>query len=305
VSGEAVTWGSSSPSVAAVDQSGMVTAVGVGKSTVTALVAGKTGSADVIVPSPVASIIILPDTLKVTPGFTGRLTATAYDASGHVVSGLAVVWGTSNGEVATVDTSGLVTGVESGTASIFVAIGGRTASATVIVILPPPTIILGCNGGTLTQTSVGSIVVRGDIDNQCQATLTSTAGSIEIMGSIDNASSATLTAPVGIKVDQQISGGSSVQATTSGPFTIAQDVGGGGPPTSLTVFDCDSLGVQGDIHGGAQAKLHSHGPIVINGQVHDRGTLVLWWAPSFIAMGGVRPPNEAVKENWGGFPDQY
>jgi uncharacterized protein YjdB len=306
VFGLAVAWGSSSPSVAAIDQSGVVTAVGVGTSTVTALVAGKTGSASVIVPSPVASINIQPDTLALAPGASGQLKATAYDASGHVVSGLAVAWGSSNTKVASVDTSGLVTGVSAGTTSIFVAIGGRTASATVVVFLPLPTLIAGCNGGTLSQTVLGDIVVTGNIDNGCQATVTSIAGSIEVKGNINNGSSAILMAPTGIIIDQQIAGGSALQATTSGAFTVAQTVGGGGPgATSLTVFDCDSLGIQGDIHGGAQAKLHSHGPIVIAGQVHDQGTQVLWWAPSFVARGGVSPPKEAVKENWGGFPDQY
>jgi uncharacterized protein YjdB len=302
-----VTWGSGNPVVATVDQSGKVTAVGIGTSTITAVIGGRAGSALAVVATPVAKVTATPDTLDLAPGDKGQLTATAYDASGNVIKGLSVAWGTSNAGVATVDTTGDVTAVTSGTATIFAVIGGRNGSATVIVAPPGPVMIQGCDGGTLNETAHAPIIVRGNINNQCQANITSTAGSIEIQGSIDKKSSAVLTATAGVTIDNQINNGSAVQVTAGGPFTLAQSIGGNTGPvvSSLTVYQSNSLTIGGDIHNGAQVKLHSFGAILIGGAVHDPGTLVLWWAPSFTATNGVMPPAQAIKNNWGGFPDQY
>jgi hypothetical protein len=75
--------------------------------------------------------------------------------------------------------------------------------------------------------------------------------------------------------------------------------------STLTVWNSSSLTVGGDIHGGVQVKLHSRGPIAIGGQLQDHNTLVLWWAPSFVVSGGVHGGAQAIKQNWGGFPDSY
>jgi hypothetical protein len=308
VAGPSVYWSSEDTMIARVSSIGVVTGVSPGGVLIAASAGGTSGTATVTVSAvPVTSVTIVPDTLTVAPGANGRLRATAYDTSGHVVGGLTVTWGSGNAAVATVDTSGQVTGVGAGSTRISASIGGRTASATAVVAVPPPVVIAGCNGGTLSETAAAPIVVTGNIDNQCQATLTSTAGSIEIQGTIDHASTAILVATGGIAIDNQINGGSAVQVMAGRAFTAAGDVGGtnGATVSTLTVFDCDSLAVGGNIHNGAQAELHSHGPITIAGAVHDSGTTVVWWAPSLVVTGGIDPAAQVVKENWGGFPDQY
>jgi uncharacterized protein YjdB len=139
VNGLAVTWGSSNMAVATVDQTGAVTAVGAGTSTVSAAVGGKIGSATVIVAAPqVATVLIVPDTLNLGVGTSGQLQATAYDTHGGVISGLPVAWGSANAAVATVDAAGTVTGKGHGTTSVSAAIGGKAGSATVNVGPHPP-----------------------------------------------------------------------------------------------------------------------------------------------------------------------
>ncbi len=134
VNGLAVTWGSSNTMVATVDQTGAVTAVSAGSSTVSAAIGGKIGSAAVLVAAPqVATVLIVPDTLNLALGTSGRLQATAYDAHGGVITGLPVAWGSANDGVATVDATGTVTGTGRGTTSVSAAIGGKEGSATVIV----------------------------------------------------------------------------------------------------------------------------------------------------------------------------
>ena len=78
-----------------------------------------------------------------------------------------------------------------------------------------------------------------------------------------------------------------------------------GTASTLTVSNCNSLTVVGNVQGGVQVKLHSHGAVSIGGQLHDRNTVVLWWAPSFTVSGGISGGAQAIKQNWGDFPDSY
>jgi uncharacterized protein YjdB len=303
-----VYWSSEDANIATVSSDGVVTAVTPGRVSIAASADGVTGMAIVTVSAvTVAEVVIVPETLAVAPSATGQLRATAYDPSGNVVSGLPAAWGSSDQSVASVDSSGKVTGVSPGTATVTAAIAGHVASATIVVATPAEVDIAGCTGGTLDQTVLGNLVVNGDIDGQCAATLRSTSGSIEIRGKIDHASTANLTAATSISIDDQIDGGSQVQATAGAGFSLGNDVNGDkrGAASTLTVWNCSSLTVGGDIHNGAQVMLHSRGPISIGGQLNDPNTLVVWWAPSFVVSGGINGGAQAIKQNWGGFPDTY
>src|SRR5690349_2298550 len=82
------------------------------------------------VPPAVASVQVAPgqDTL-VTLGRTRQFSATALDASGHPVSGVTVVWRTSNAGVASIDSAtGLATAVGNGVALIRAVVQGSTAT---------------------------------------------------------------------------------------------------------------------------------------------------------------------------------
>lgn len=303
-----VYWSSEDTTIATVSSSGVVTAATPGRARIAASADGVTGIAIVTVSAvAVAAVVVVPETLTVVPHATGRLQATAYDASGNLVSGLSTVWGSSRQSVATVDSSGTVTGVNPGTATVTAAIAGHVAFAAIIVATLPDVDIAGCNGGTLDQTVAGNLIVTGDIDGQCTATLRSTSGSIDIRGKIDHASTATLTAATSIAIADQIAGGSQVQVTAGAGVSVGNDVTGtsGGMASTLTVWNCSSLAVDGDIDGGVQVKLHSHGAIAIAGQLHDHNTLVLWWAPSFVVSGGTKGGARAIKQNWGDFSDSY
>ena len=81
-------------------------------------------------PPAVASVQVAPgqDTL-VTLGRTRQFGATALDASGHPVSGVTVVWRTSNAGVASIDSaSGVATAVGNGVALIRAVVQGSTAT---------------------------------------------------------------------------------------------------------------------------------------------------------------------------------
>lgn len=137
---KSVSWESSSPSVATVDETGTVTAVSAGTATITVKTedGGKTAECKVTVESgstptvPVSSVSLNQTSMNLTAGSTGQLKATI-SPSNATSKGLN--WTSSDPLVATVDGSGKVTAVKAGTATITVTTqdGGKTATCTVTV----------------------------------------------------------------------------------------------------------------------------------------------------------------------------
>ncbi len=94
-----VSWSASSPAVAAVDGTGLVTAVAAGSATITASCEGKATTVSVTVSptpgSPVASVEVAPTSLSLTVGEAALLSAVVKGASGKVL-GQPVSWISSN-----------------------------------------------------------------------------------------------------------------------------------------------------------------------------------------------------------------
>ncbi|MFL5539709.1 MAG: Ig-like domain-containing protein [Longimicrobiaceae bacterium] len=142
LTGRAIAWTISDSTVAAIATGGTVTGVAPGTAHVTATVEGVSGSATVIVvappPAAVARVAVTPDSVVLQPGQTGDFDATAYDAGGHVLTGRAVAWTSSDSAVARVGDQGGVTAVAPGTARITATVDGIDGFAEVIVVAPPP-----------------------------------------------------------------------------------------------------------------------------------------------------------------------
>jgi hypothetical protein len=79
----------------------------------------------------------------VQAGSTIQLTATARDGSGNIISGQTFTWTSNNTAVATVNSSGVVSGVAAGSATIGAATSGVTGTAAITVTTP------GSGGGLL------------------------------------------------------------------------------------------------------------------------------------------------------------
>src|SRR5438093_1501743 len=139
LSGRAVTWASSNGLVVTVSGSGLVTAAAVGSAIITATSEGQTGTSSITVTNvPVASVAVTPGSATIQVGQTQQLAATLKDASGNTLSGRAVSWTSSNPSVASVSGSGLVTGLAAGSAVITAMSEGKTGTATLTVVAPPP-----------------------------------------------------------------------------------------------------------------------------------------------------------------------
>jgi hypothetical protein len=85
---------------------------------------------------PVAQVTISPGSATLVRAATQQFTATLKDASGNVLTGRSISWGSSNLAAATVNGTGLVTAVGAGSASILATSEGKTATAAVTVSNP-------------------------------------------------------------------------------------------------------------------------------------------------------------------------
>jgi parallel beta-helix repeat protein len=134
--GRVVTWQSSSPGVATVNSTGLVTGVAQGSATVTATSEGQSGTSAITVTvtvTPVASVTVTPASASMSVGGTAQLTATPKDASGNPLAGRVVTWQSSNTGVATVSSSGLVSGVAQGSATVTATSEGQSGTSAITV----------------------------------------------------------------------------------------------------------------------------------------------------------------------------
>jgi uncharacterized protein YjdB len=131
-----VTWTSSNISIATINTSGLVTAVAIGSTNITA----KSGSvvspiALVTVSNKTISVItVSPQNLTLSSGGQQQYTANATysDGSNGDITN-SVTWGSSSASVATITSGGFVTAVGSGTSTISAALGGIIGTSTLTV----------------------------------------------------------------------------------------------------------------------------------------------------------------------------
>ena len=125
-----VTWTSDDPDVVTVSDSGVVTAVGKGSTTITAKSGGQSASCSVEVTLPVASVSIGSSSKKLSLNETAGLKATVSPSGATYPD---VTWKSTNTSVAKVNQSGQVTAVSDGAAAIIADADGAYAVCVVLV----------------------------------------------------------------------------------------------------------------------------------------------------------------------------
>ena len=151
VTGTQITWATSASNVVSVTSAGAATGVSAGIATITASSGTKSGSSSITVTSvSVATVTVAPSAPSVLVGTTVQLAATLRDASGNVLSGRPVTWRSSDSSRARVSTTGLVTGLVIGSATITATSEGRNGTASVTVTqLPVASLSLSPTSATL------------------------------------------------------------------------------------------------------------------------------------------------------------
>ena len=156
LAGRTVAFSSSNPNIATVNASGVVVGVSIGRAIINAeaIQDQVSGTATVdVVQAPVASVSISPaGSQTVFQGLTLQLSATLRDGNNppNILTGRPVSWTTSNPSVATVSSTGVVTGLALGNAQITAESEGVTSSVSVTVLpRPVATVDLTPNPGTV------------------------------------------------------------------------------------------------------------------------------------------------------------
>ena len=173
-----VAWSSSNPGVATIDASGVLTAVAVGSTQVTATAGtSRAATATVRVINRVATIVMSPDPASVVAARSLQLVAVPKAADGSDAGDLTdrnISWSVANATPsrATVSGTGLVTGLYPGNANVTVSIDGVTKTLRVVVTaaslrIDSPTsftapgtqvqltaVVLDANGATLANVPV-------------------------------------------------------------------------------------------------------------------------------------------------------
>ncbi len=131
-----VTWGSSNPSVATVNKSGLAKALAAGTATITAALGTVLGNRSLTVTSLLSSISVTPDNPIMPAGSYKLFTATGTysDGTSNEIRNQ-VTWSSTNTAVAKVSHGGLVTAVAAGTATITAA-QGSISGGTILTVTP-------------------------------------------------------------------------------------------------------------------------------------------------------------------------
>ena len=125
---------------------------------------------------PVASVQVTPSSATIAVNATVQLTATPKDAGGNPLSGRAITWTTNNSGVATVSTSGLVSGKAAGAATITATSEGKSGTAAI-------TVTSGTTGGSVVFVGAGDISDCGNNNDEATAQLLDgIAGTVYTLG---------------------------------------------------------------------------------------------------------------------------
>ena len=176
-SDKSVSWESSAPAIATVDQTGKVTAVAAGSATITVKTTDgeKTATCEVTVSAAVvavtgvtldkitASLLVGGDDLQLTA------TVAPDDATNKNVT-----WSSSNDKIATVDQTGKVTAVAAGFATITVTTedGGKTATCEVTTTVPVTGVTLDKTSATMVEGDQLDLVATVTPDNATEQSVT-------------------------------------------------------------------------------------------------------------------------------------
>ena len=218
--GEPVAWTSAETMVAAVDSTGLVTAVANGAATITAMAGSASGTAAVTVAQRTSTVAVAPAANTVVERDTVRFEAEARDANGHAVAGAAFTWASGDTSVAVVDASGLVTGTGAGEVEVAATSSGVTGRAQLTVVAPAPTAV-AVTPDTVALTALGQTV-------QLAAEVLDQAGRVMEGEPVSWASGDTMVATV--------DGSGLVGAAANGAATITATAGSASGEAVVTVM---------------------------------------------------------------------
>jgi uncharacterized protein YjdB len=134
-------WTSSDPLKATVDSSGLVTGVATGQANITASLSDITSNTSVITvtstTSTLTTIAITPESVSVQIGDTQQMVAICKDQNVQTMNCQTLTWSNSEPLIATISSSGLVTGIATGSTVVSASRSGVASNVSVVTVVPP------------------------------------------------------------------------------------------------------------------------------------------------------------------------
>jgi uncharacterized protein YjdB len=225
----AVTWSSSSASVATIDSSGLAATLAAGSTTITATVGSLSDNTVLtVVPAQLVSISVTPSSQSIALGTAEQFSAVGNFDDGSTQLLPSVTWTSSSSSIATVDANGMATSVGTGTATITATSGSVSGTATLTVtgaslvsITVTPASSTMAVGTTKQFTATGSFSDSSTQDISASAVWTTSNPSAATVSSTGMATSlatgdTTITAAYG-----PVSGSASLTVSTVRLLTIS------------------------------------------------------------------------------------
>ncbi len=201
VSDAEVAWSSGSPTVASVSGNGMVTGEGLGTAVITAASEGVSASVTVsVTPPQVATVEVVPGSAAIAVNETVTLSATARDEHGNILTGRPVTWTSGTPGVASVASTGVVTGQSvGGPVQITASVEGIEGSASITVTPEPaPRLVFQVQPQDGTA-GVSLATVRVAVVNPLGEVITDDPGAAITLGLGANPGGATLAGTLEVK----------------------------------------------------------------------------------------------------------
>ena len=159
-----MSWSVDNPTVASVDSSGVVRGIASGSATIRVSAQGQTASASlVVVVDSGQTLGVAPNAANLYVNGSQQFTATLKDRNGKTVPSSAQ-WQSSNTAVATVDASGLVKAVGTGSTTIQAKVRNLVAAAPVTVAAQPASVVLVGAGDIASCTTQGDSATAKIVD---------------------------------------------------------------------------------------------------------------------------------------------
>jgi uncharacterized protein YjdB len=259
VGGIRVAWTSSTPAVATVDSTGLVTAVGPGEATISARAGTVSGSAVITVTQAPATVEVGPaaDTIRAI-GASITLTAIVRDSGAAGINGAPVAWSSSDSTVVRVSAAGVATAVREGASVITATSSGLSSSRTLVVhqvvrsvTLTPAADTARHFGQVLTYIATARDSLNVVVDGRAVAwsSADTTVAKVDALGRATARANGTTS--ISATVDGQ-AGAATLLVDVRGAIRIAVDVSGGGD-------DADGFMV----HVGDSAHRIGNQPIIV------------------------------------------
>ncbi|MBV7414186.1 Ig-like domain-containing protein [Aeromonas sp. sif2433] len=260
-----VSWTSNDPAVATVDASGLVTGVATGTATITGTLDGQSATLSVTVTNATLNaggLTITVPPMTLAAGLTGQLAANGSYSDGSSVNVTpSVSWTSSDPAVATVDASGLVTGVTPGTATITGTLDGQSATLSVTITnatlnvggltitVPPMTLAVGLTG-QLAASGTYSDGTSADVTANVQWSSDPAIATVSLTGLV------TAVAPGTVTITGTLDGQSATLSVTVTNATI----NAGGltitvPPMTLAAGQTGQLAANGSYSDGSSVDV--------------------------------------------------